>query len=65
MDMSTERACPTWQDHQWGGARFVESGRHPTMGWYQKYVVRCARCPRETTETRWLTLSALLRREEE
>lgn len=50
------QVCETWADHQWGGHRFVEVGRHPTMGHFQKLLVRCERCGRETTETRWMDL---------
>lgn len=48
--------CEVWTDHRWTEPRFVEAGKHPTMGRYQKFLVRCEQCPKETTETRWLDL---------
>lgn len=52
--------CLTWQDHRWKEPRFLEAGRHPTMGRYQRFVVSCERCPKTTTETRWLDLQRAL-----
>ena len=48
--------CEQWTDHQWREPKFVESGRHPSMGRYLLYLVRCANCPRETTMTEWLDM---------
>jgi hypothetical protein len=52
--------CESWSDHAWSAPRFVEHGRHLTMGAYQKFLVRCERCGHETTLTEWLTLSGTL-----
>lgn len=48
--------CQIWTDHQWAEPRFVESGKHHSMGRYNKFLVRCEHCQRETTETEWLDL---------
>lgn len=48
--------CRTWLDHCWAAPRFIESGKSPTMGRYQKYLVRCDNCQKETTQTEWLDL---------
>lgn len=50
--------CRTFDEHEWGSRRFLETGRHPTMGWFRRYTVTCARCDRRTTETEWLSLTA-------
>ena len=50
--------CEVWTDHQWSDLRLIETGRHPTMGAYYKYVVVCERCEKQTTETHWLDLLA-------
>ena len=51
---TTDRPWCAWADHEWGARRVVESGRHPALGQYLRYLVRCRRCGRETTETEWL-----------
>lgn len=56
--------CETWSDHVWGGRQFVDTGRHPTMGHYQRYLVRCDHCGKETTETEWLDVLPPPRRSE-
>lgn len=43
--------CQTYGDHCWREPRFVESGRD-ARGDYQRFIVRCAECPREMFETR-------------
>lgn len=48
--------CPSWADHNWVERRFIEAGQHPTMGHYQKFIVRCRHCGAETTETQWTDL---------
>lgn len=48
--------CAIWTDHEWGSARFLEVGKHPSMGRYQRVLVRCEYCKQETTETHWLDL---------
>lgn len=53
---STMAHCAVWQEHEWAGPRFLETGRHPTMGSFQKFLVRCAKCGKETIETRWTSL---------
>lgn len=54
----TDDLCPTWFDHEWGNRKFVESGKHPSMGPYDKFTVTCRRCKRTTTETIWKALFA-------
>lgn len=49
-----ETPCRTWQDHEWGTPRLVETGEHPTLGRFNRYAVACVRCARETTRTDWL-----------
>jgi len=49
--------CLTWGDHRWKEPRFVEAGKHPTMGHFHKYLVECEMCGRSTTETRWVDLT--------
>jgi len=48
--------CTTWSEHEWTSQQFVEAARHPSMGRYNRFLVRCARCGRETTMTEWLEL---------
>ncbi len=48
--------CATWMDHHFTSPKFVENGQHPTMGRYQKHLVRCEHCGAETTETCWLDI---------
>lgn len=48
--------CDCWRDHEWAEPRFIEAGMHQTMGRYQRFLVRCRKCSRATTETRWLDL---------
>lgn len=45
--------CRTWADHEWGGRRLKEAGRHPTLGLFQRYAVACERCGHTVTETDW------------
>lgn len=52
-------ACETWRDHEWSAPRFLETGRHPTMGSFNRYTVECTRCGHRTTETHWITLSTV------
>jgi hypothetical protein len=54
--------CQTWTEHEWRQPRFVEAGRHPTMGRYNRYVVRCNGCGRETTQTEWIDLPGTVSR---
>jgi hypothetical protein len=56
----TRPICEAWSDHVWGAPRFVENGRHPTRGAYQRALVTCERCGRTTTQTEWVTLSGVL-----
>ena len=56
------KPCETWTDHVWSEPRFVENGRHETMGRYTKFMVVCERCGKETTETRWIDILARLDR---
>ena len=49
--------CFTWNDHRWKGRRFLEAGKHPTMGHFHRYVNECEMCGRVITETDWITLS--------
>lgn len=46
--------CQTWSDHEFGRARFLETGRHPVLGRYNRFVISCANCPRTITQTEWL-----------
>lgn len=55
--MTEPAVCLTWNDHRWSEPRFLEAGRHPTMGNYHRYVTTCEFCKRTTTETRWFELS--------
>jgi hypothetical protein len=45
--------CMTWTDHEFGQPRFLESGTHESLGRYNRYVVRCGQCGRETRQTEW------------
>ena len=54
--------CETWNEHEWDGPRFLDSGRHPCRGRFQRYRVRCEHCGRETTQTEWLDLSDTISR---
>lgn len=45
--------CVIWTDHEWTRQRFLETGRHPSLGHYNKYLVTCERCLRTTTRTDW------------
>ena len=54
--------CAEWSEHEWDGQRFLENGRHSSMGRFQRYLVRCNRCGRETTQTEWLDLSETISR---
>lgn len=56
------RRCATWAEHDWSIRHFVETGRHQTMGGFEKYLVTCTRCGQTTTETRWLQLPPVARR---
>lgn len=49
--------CECWSDHEFEGKKFLESGRHPTMGNYHRYLVTCTRCGRETIMTEWFAMS--------
>lgn len=49
--------CPTWSDHRWNEPRFLETGKHPTMGHFHRYIATCDFCKRTTTETRWVDLT--------
>lgn len=48
--------CLTFADHRWSEPRFLEAGRHPTMGNYHAYEVKCEFCGRTTVEKRWFQL---------
>ena len=48
--------CTTWNEHEWTSQQFVEAARHPSMGRYNRFLVRCGQCGRETTMTEWLDL---------
>lgn len=48
--------CDVWADHEWEGKTFIEAGRHPTLGAFQKYGMRCRNCGRRTFETLWLSV---------
>lgn len=52
--------CLTWNDHRWKGRRFLEAGKHPTMGHFHRYVNECEMCGRLVQETEWITLSEAL-----
>lgn len=54
--MTLMTLCPTWSEHEWGAPRFIESGRHPTMGRFNRYTVTCQKCPKQTLQTDWLDL---------
>ena len=54
--------CQTWNEHEWSQPRFLEAGRHQTMGRFNRYVVRCYHCGRKTTQTEWLDLSDTISR---
>lgn len=55
--------CELWTDHEWDTQRLVESGKHPLMGTFQKFLATCRRCGRETTETRWTDLTHVASRD--
>ena len=48
--------CNVWIDHAWHQRRFLEFGKHPSRGRYNRFLVRCEHCQLETTETEWLDL---------
>lgn len=50
--------CETYQDHEFGGWKFLEAGKHPVNGTFEKYVAICDRCGRKIYETRWTALKA-------
>lgn len=58
---STMMHCETWQEHDFGGPRYLDHGRHETRGAFERVVVRCGRCGREITQTRWTSLHSALR----
>ena len=53
--------CQGWHDHEWSSRAFVESGRHPTMGRFNRFVMRCAKCQRTTTQTEWIEAATVNR----
>ena len=55
--------CATWQEHEWASQRFLEASRHPSMGQYNRFVVRCAKCGREKTMTEWLDVTVAFDRQ--
>lgn len=58
--------CTTWIEHDWDEPRLIENGRHPTMGRYDRYVVTCRQCRKQTTMTEWRDLTtAAVRREDQ
>jgi len=50
--------CAAWQDHRWGGRRFLHAGKHPTNGHFHRYATTCELCGKEVLETEWITMSA-------
>lgn len=50
--------CLTWNDHRWKGRRFLEAGKHQTMGHFHRYVNECELCGRLVQETEWISLSS-------
>lgn len=46
--------CRQFSDHDFDEPRLVETGRHPVLGRFNRYVARCAHCPRTETQTEWL-----------
>ena len=52
--------CRTFDEHEWGERRFLETGRHPTMGRFCRYTVTCDRCGHQTIETEWVSLTAAM-----
>ena len=54
--------CATFAEHEWALPKFLESGKSPTLGRYNRFLVRCTRCDSKTTQTEWLDLSDTISR---
>lgn len=51
-----DKRCDYWSDHEWSEPEFIENGKHPTMGRFNRYRVTCERCGKTTLQTDWIDI---------
>jgi hypothetical protein len=54
--MASKVPCETWADHQFAPRQFLNSGKDPRLGRYNRYLATCARCGKTAVEIDYLDM---------